>query len=405
MAKVTFGPIVSDARNKQGDVVFSRSRGCNITRAWVDPDQTETPDRLTAYLYMREANAAWIDTLTEAERQAWRLFADGSSPKSRSSIPGPLSGQNWFIRSFLNGRWWTGATPSAPPPHLQIQTVGQPTLSADPANSSLELAFSPDPVPSGTYYAVYATPPLSGGIFNPRHQWKPLLPLPPTTTSPYNLWPTYSAIWPAVAIGQKIFVKLAALRAVNNLLGPPMVCYAIAISSTAGATDNFDRPDSHDLGPNWTLCTADQFQIYSHQVTGGTASALQMAYWNATSFATNHYAQLRITKLDDTTPAIGPAVRVASGALTGYAALFWATAIYLYKYISGAQTVLGSYGAASVGDVVRLEVSADQLTVKRNGSTIIGPVTDSDIPTGNPGMHAYTDGTSVLADDWEGGNV
>jgi hypothetical protein len=54
----------------------------------------------------------------------------------------------------------------------------------------------------------------------------------------------------------------------------------------------------------------------------------------------------------------------------------------LYKKVSGAFTLIGSAsGSLSAGDTVYLEASGNSITVKLNGSPIIGPITESALNT------------------------
>jgi hypothetical protein len=75
MAKVTFGPLVTEARGKVGDVVFSRTRGGAISRAApvrVDPYTTIQTD----YQDIFKAGALrWNANLTDDQRKRWREFS------------------------------------------------------------------------------------------------------------------------------------------------------------------------------------------------------------------------------------------------------------------------------------------------------------------------------------------
>jgi hypothetical protein len=75
----------------------------------------------------------------------------------------------------------------------------------------------------------------------------------------------------------------------------------------------------------------------------------------------------------------------------------------MYKAVAGSFTQLGSTAAASaVNDVLEIDAVGTTITGKKNGVTIIGPVTDSAIATGDWGMWA-TGTVTITVDNWEGG--
>jgi hypothetical protein len=69
----------------------------------------------------------------------------------------------------------------------------------------------------------------------------------------------------------------------------------------------------------------------------------------------------------------------------------------LYKFVSGTPTSLGTYNTiVSAGDVVKLRCDGDSLTVYRNGSSVIGPVTESAHNTATKhGIQAYWAGSGA----------
>jgi hypothetical protein len=165
----------------------------------------------------------------------------------------------------------------------------------------------------------------------------------------------------------------------------------------AVATDNFNRADG-SLGSNWT----DQepgSAIASNEVTGsGGDGGFNHAYWNADAFDDDQYAQIVIKT---TGTYIGPSVR-CSGLNKAYLLQTTGSGSTLFKWDTGF-TNLGSYGAVSANDVVKLEVTGTTLKVYINGAQNGSNATDSGLASGSAGI--YTAGTTARADDWEGGNV
>jgi len=115
----------------------------------------------------------------------------------------------------------------------------------------------------------------------------------------------------------------------------------------------------------------------------------------------------------DTLGQVGVAVRVinTAGVLTHYSYEVDAGTRYLIKRVSGGYTRLARvFTPPVVGDVIRLQVSGSTLTPKINGvlDPLIGPIVDTSIPTGLPGLSGYLSGaasSSISWDNWGGGDL
>ena len=135
------------------------------------------------------------------------------------------------------------------------------------------------------------------------------------------------------------------------------------------------------------------------------------AHWNADTFGNDQYAQVVLRGGANGTE-IGPAVRCAASGATYYGVYADINSGHgwLFKNVSGTWTplveVLNTFGAVA-GDVLRLEVSGTNLTVKRNGTAVTGMtnISDNAISSGYAGICAYGNNTGCAADDFEGGNL
>ena len=173
---------------------------------------------------------------------------------------------------------------------------------------------------------------------------------------------------------------------------------------TLPATDNFNRTNANPIGGNWTTVPgANAMQITSNAAAG--TSDPSCAYWNADSFAGDHYAQIVTPVNTDPGFWIGPAVRCSASQLDCYFLLIKGSAnnARIYKFVNGSATLLASLDYAfSGGDTHRLEVVGTLLTVYLNGVSK-GTANDSALSGGAAGIVA--NGTTPTLDDWEGGNV
>lgn len=139
----------------------------------------------------------------------------------------------------------------------------------------------------------------------------------------------------------------------------------------------------------------------------GTVSATgsdTFAYDTANTYNDDQYSQEVINSLTGGSPE--PIIRASGTGNTGsgYFTYYTGAAIGIGKYVGGAFTDKGSSaGSYTAGDLVRIEATGTNLTVKKNGASAT-TATDSGLTSGaaGPGL----DGSSpILIDDWEGGNM
>ena len=178
---------------------------------------------------------------------------------------------------------------------------------------------------------------------------------------------------------------------------------------TTLASDDFNRADG-GLGANWTtLASALAPQIVSNQAAGPASPAVGGAGFTGTTWPNNQWASVIIgSQISDAVDeGAGPLVRGAVGVASYYFAQAGVDT-RLYRRLSGSYSQLGStVGACVTGDVLRLEVNGTSLTVFKNGTPIIGPITDTNIAAGNAGIWTTRTSNAVpytALNDWSGGD-
>jgi len=297
MGKVIQGPLVSQTTGKVGGVIFHRTIGGDTVRGIYTVDNTFTDYRLLAQARQRAAQLAWQNKLNDTQRLAWDILARQVGIDSRSAIPGELTGHDCFARCYLNGTWFTYAQILDPPPDLQVPVSPVPTLTLDPAAQTMNLTFSPSPVPAGVSYSIQTTPNLSPGIMKPGDRFRPLCTLRAGETSPVNLATLFAYRWPTIAAGQKVFLIMQPFYLYNNWPGSKLSCYAAAssggtltviyegarvyLSGNQSIPTGVTTPISFDLasynvGPMWVLAT---HPTRLTAVRGGTYSIKGNAAW------------------------------------------------------------------------------------------------------------------------------
>lgn len=127
--------------------------------------------------------------------------------------------------------------------------------------------------------------------------------------------------------------------------------------------------------------------------------------WNADVFSNDQYSQVSLSQAPQGQDS-GPAARCAGSAVnTAYTVILTSGLSELYRVVSSGFTQIASSATIPViNDVIRIECSGTSISVKKNGSAFLGPVTDSSITSGSGGMWVYLDVSGRL-DNFEAGNL
>jgi hypothetical protein len=147
----------------------------------------------------------------------------------------------------------------------------------------------------------------------------------------------------------------------------------------ASFSDDFNRADSTDLGPNWVEVSGD-WSIISNQLSPGTTGTT-VVLRAATAMATNNnFAQITIA----TTVAVTQGVWCRGDATlnNGYMLRNNGTSWDLFSVVSGSFVNIGTFAAAAVnGDVVKIQANGTTITAFINGTQRI-TATNSAVATG-----------------------
>lgn len=164
------------------------------------------------------------------------------------------------------------------------------------------------------------------------------------------------------------------------------------------ATDDFNRAA---LGTNWTQGMNSIVISASTVAKGNTAADENTAWWNANTFASNHYSQIELRADAD---GGGPLVRHQSGANTFYVWASDGAVITMFESTAGTFAALGASYALNtvVGDVLKLDMTGTTLTPSLNAAAQ-ATRTDASISGGAPGIHCFS--TTMSLDNWLGGPI
>jgi len=226
MAKVLFGPIVSEARNKQGSVVFSRGPYGAYTRAWVDPDQTETAARKTCKDRMAAASYAWNNSLSASQRLAWEAYATALAYTDVFANLAAHPGRTVFIQQFLYLDNLGLATLTTPPNSTDRRSLTTASLSFSFPTNTLSLNLTWPPGQPQPPVIVYATPPLNPATNFPGHRFRQIATLSSAVGYPYNLWTAYNAVHGLPLPGKKIFTHARPVHPTTGLAGGKLMAHS-----------------------------------------------------------------------------------------------------------------------------------------------------------------------------------
>ncbi len=162
--------------------------------------------------------------------------------------------------------------------------------------------------------------------------------------------------------------------------------------------DNFNRANGA-LGSNWSSSGgAAAYTIVSNTAASSNAEVEEAVWWNATTFAADHFAEVTITTVS-ANAFIGPAVRISSGG-NYYGFYGDNSARYLIRVVGGTWTSLATTGTGFAnGNVVRLEVEGTTLRAYING-VLWTSTTDSNLSSGSAGITSWANNADGRLDDF-----
>ena len=204
--------------------------------------------------------------------------------------------------------------------------------------------------------------------------------------------------------------KGASLRLVTFvvfcLLAGLLTMFRMQGASATTVSDNFDRADG-SLGANWTTVSGTAApMIVSNNLRVGTASAVNSAYWSASTFGGDQFAQASLPNSSGTQYGPGIAVRLSS--TKGY--FLWygnsSNTVSLWRMDSSS-----SWAQLKQSAALTVSRSSDVWMIRAVGSTISGyqngklvvQATDTKITSGSPGVWLYYPSNQI--DNWSGGDV
>lgn len=139
MALFLPGPMIADARGSIGGTCFSRAASGNYARNRTKPVNPRSPGQETARSTLTIAADAWNRTLTQAQRNDWKAYAEGTTWTNKLGQSIQIPAISAFARLYAL-RLLIGQTAPAAAP-TEMGHAGNPafTFTAEPTNAVIKV--------------------------------------------------------------------------------------------------------------------------------------------------------------------------------------------------------------------------------------------------------------------------
>jgi len=162
VAKVV-GPLhSSEARGSVGSLTYNTWRGISIVKARAGPATQYSDDQVALRALTALATASW-QSITEAQRNAWRHYANEHTDIDWTGNPQRITGYNWYIRINVRRQLVGEAIEITPPTHSPTEAITG--LELIKVLIPWYLTWTDQGVysPASLYYEVYIAGPHSPG--------------------------------------------------------------------------------------------------------------------------------------------------------------------------------------------------------------------------------------------------
>ncbi len=180
----------------------------------------------------------------------------------------------------------------------------------------------------------------------------------------------------------------------------------------AALLDNFNRADaalesSPVASGGWSWVhdglVAAAFAVFGNQLRGNTTNSTGSAYKTPAVGSADHYVQYKVGVLASSGPFCCCRLTDRSNFV---GVRNDGSTIEVYRRVAGSLSSLFAGGSVALGDIVRLECSGTNWTVKKNGTIVSGPtaIGSGALTSGDTGVVARTT-TGNFFDDFEAGKL
>jgi len=236
MAKVRFGAIVTDMRNKLGSQVFSRNRYGAYTRSFQTSVASSTPDQVAVRNRLGSLATAWA-SLTQTQRDAWNGAVDAfRSTDVFGSVISP-SGFDLYVKLNCNLEQVGESAISLPPLPGSTPSISDLAVTAESVTPFVQITMDESMIDATYRMVVSATACISSGKNYVKNLLRVIDVLTPDGSGVYNVSAAYVAKHITVTTGKRISVSVVVVNTTTGQKSIPIHATCI-VSGVAGLDYN-----------------------------------------------------------------------------------------------------------------------------------------------------------------------
>lgn len=216
MAKIKFGAMINDARGSVDGIVYSKNQYGGYARVKTSPVQPRSDYQVAARAIFGGLSTAFSNTLSDAQRAAWKLFAANNPTTDVFGNSQTLTALAMFQSVNAVLLHADGVMILDPPANMDVTSLLSATVTAAAGVPAFGVAFTATPLGANHKLYVYATEPLPGGVTFIQGRLKFLGAGPAADASPTSFLTEYNARYGTLIAGQKIGVLVCTMNTDNG---------------------------------------------------------------------------------------------------------------------------------------------------------------------------------------------
>lgn len=134
--------LLAEASGRVGGLIFSHNAGGPYIRAAGTVTNPNTPQQTAIRDILSQLASLWVSTLTEAQRDAWALYAENVSLINRLGSPINVAGLNQYVRSNVPIIQSGFARQDAAPTIFDLGDFTAPGVQGQEAGQDLSVLFT-----------------------------------------------------------------------------------------------------------------------------------------------------------------------------------------------------------------------------------------------------------------------
>lgn len=135
-------PVIASASGSVAGMTFSHNKGGPYIRARVIPTNPNTIYQQAIRTYVASLSNHWLTTLTDAQRDAWEVYASNVEILNALGDPINLTGLNHYIRSNVPRLQAAATRIDDAPAEFNIGEFTNPTMLVDSATDIASVGFT-----------------------------------------------------------------------------------------------------------------------------------------------------------------------------------------------------------------------------------------------------------------------